>query len=521
MMRYILFLMLFVILANNSAVAIDTKSTEPLNNQPPTGQVSNTPPTGKVDNTNPITSGNVLQGTVDNDKDIAAAGSLDWLGTCWMCSIFKILNDARISFSPPACSFVSKNVLTIIPISIGIFMMISAAMLLLPFGPQQKASVVLGTLFNRSLLMIVITVVVYDCKTFNNYISDPIFNTGIGASKMIMEAAVKEHTAFGLKTDCEDPLAKGKGTEASFYCMLEVASKTIGLPISLGMQILRPIDNTPWQTALEKTTGGGTGSYLILQWLMALVLVFLGMLVVLFYFMINVDFIIYVTIFEVLSSFYVLLFLHPITRGFALSSLKGLITSGVSLFLASVVLTGQFAVINYIVDIQPELKTADDIKSYKVDKGEKDSARGFGDPIFVMLVAGQLIINAAMKSIPEEAKKIVGAASNLGIPQIGADFASKTQETLQKATSGAIDAIALGGYAAKLERENYKLMNKHVWKKLGKTKFGKGVYAAASPVMASIFAAREAAAGKNFNRENPQSTPQTTQPNDPTPRSET
>ena len=64
---------------------------------------------------------------------------------------------------------------------------------------------------------------------------------GIQASQTAMNVGIGAHTAFGLKTDCVDPLAKGGGTEASFFCMLEVASKTIGVPIRFGMEIIKNI----------------------------------------------------------------------------------------------------------------------------------------------------------------------------------------------------------------------------------------------------------------------------------------
>ncbi len=424
-----------------------------------------------------------IAGPVDNAKDIAAAASLAWLGECWLCPVFKILDDTRKSFSTPACQYISSQVMVLVPITLGIFMMVSAAMMLLPFGPGKGASAVLSGMMGRILLVIVVAVAMYDCRTFNTYISGPIYTMGIKASQTAMNVGIGAHTAFGLKTDCVDPLATGGGTEASFFCMLEVASKTIGVPIRFGMNIIQEINAMNWAEKLLNYP------WVTLQWLMAVTMIVIGILIVITYFMLNVDFALYTMIFEVLSSFYVLMFLHPTTRGFAVSSLKGLFTSALGLFLASVILTAQIAMIAYVIDVQPDLNSVEDVAKYVVDDGEKDTARGFGDPVFLMLLAGQLIINAAMAGVSSQAKSMVAAGSNIGIPQIGADFAEKFQQRVQEGLRAVGDTMALGAYQQKLSRENRKLWAKKVWKPLGRSRAGKALHVALTPISSTLRAA--------------------------------
>ena len=407
-----------------------------------------------------------LAGPVDNAQDVAAAAKLKWLGECWLCPIFKILDDTRKSFGTPACEYISSQVVVLVPITLGIFMMVSAAMMLLPFGAGKSASTVLSGMMGRTFLVIVVAVLLYDCRTFNTYISGPIYTMGIKASQTAMNVGIGAHTAFGLQTDCVDPLAKGGGTEASFFCMLEVASKTIGVPIGLGMNIIKDINEMGWWTAL-------TSPWMVLQWLMAVVMIVIGVLIVITYFMLNVDFALYTMIFEVLSSFYVLMFLHPTTRGFAVSSLKGLFASALGLFLASVVLTAQIAMIAYVIDVQPDLNSVDDVAKYVIDKGDKDPTRGFGDPVFLMLLAGQLIINAAMAGVASQAKSMVAAGSNIGIPQMGADFAEKFGQRVQGAFRSVGDTVALGAYQNKLSQENRQLWARNVWRPFGRSGLGR------------------------------------------------
>jgi hypothetical protein len=424
-----------------------------------------------------------LAGPVDNAQDVAAAAKLDWLGECWLCPIFKILDDTRKSFGTPACEYISSQVVVLVPITLGIFMMVSAAMMLLPFGAGKSASTVLSGMMGRTFLVIVVAVLLYDCRTFNTYISGPIYTMGIKASQTAMNVGIGAHTAFGLKTDCVDPLAKGGGTEASFFCMLEVASKTIGVPIGLGMNIIKDINEMGWWTAL-------TSPWMVLQWLMAVVMIVIGVLIVITYFMLNVDFALYTMIFEVLSSFYVLMFLHPTTRGFAVSSLKGLFASALGLFLASVVLTAQIAMIAYVIDVQPDLNSVDDVAKYVIDKGDKDPTRGFGDPVFLMLLAGQLIINAAMAGVASQAKSLVAAGSNIGIPPTGANFAEKFEQRVQVAFRSVGGALAGGAYQNKLSQENRQLWRKNVWRPFGRSGLGQvtrtGFSLAASTVRGAL-----------------------------------
>jgi hypothetical protein len=418
---------------------------------------------------------------------------LDWLGECWLCPVFKILDDTRKNFGTPACQYVSSQVVTLVPMTIGIFMMVSAVMMLLPFGPGKSASNILGTVLNRTLLLIVVVALLYDCKTFNTYISGPIYTMGIAASQTAMNAGINAHTAFGLKTDCVDPLASGGGTEASFYCMLEVASKTIGVPIRLGMNIIKDINDMDWWDKMVNSPK------IVAEWAMSVTMIVIGILIVITYFMLNVDFALYTTIFEVLSSFYVLMFLHPITRGFALSSLKGLFASAVGLFLASLVLTAQIAMIAYTIDVQPDLKSVDDVAKYLIDTGEKDPARGFGDPVFLMLLAGSLIINAAMAGVSSQAKALVSAGSNIGIPQIGGDFAQKLQERIQGAFQSVGDTVSGAAYNQKLSQDNRQLWAKKVWRPFGKSAFGRGLRVAMTPVSSAV----RATWGAAFNKTTP------------------
>ena len=448
-----------------------------------------------------------LAGPVDNAQDVAESAKLKWLGECWLCPIFKILDDTRKSFGTPACEYISSQVVVLVPITLGIFMMVSAAVMLLPFGAGKSASTVLSGMMGRTFLVIVVAVLLYDCRTFKTYISGPIYTMGIKASQTAMNVGIGAHTAFGLKTDCVDPLAKGGGTEASFFCMLEVASKTIGVPIGLGMNIIKDINEMHWWEKMLNSPG------VVLQWLMAVVMIVIGVLIVITYFMLNVDFALYTMIFEVLSSFYVLMFLHPTTRGFAVSSLKGLFASALGLFLASVVLTAQIAMIAYVIDVQPDLNSVDDVAKYVIDKGDKDPTRGFGDPVFLMLLAGQLIINAAMAGVASQAKSLVAAGSNIGIPQMGGDFAEKFGQRVQGAFRSVGDTVALGAYQNKLSQENRQLWAKNVWGPAGKMRirgFAAGKFARVlmTPVPFS------AGAWSDFSKDKAQT------PQQPTPRTD-
>jgi hypothetical protein len=450
-------------------------------NTPPSSAAPSTPPTppaagpaspgygndgdGRGTPSQPKNTPEALAGPVDNAQDVAAAAKLKWLGECWLCPIFKILDDTRKSFGTPACEYISSQVVVLVPITLGIFMMVSAAVMLLPFGAGKSASTVLSSMMGRTFLVIVVAVLLYDCRTFKTYISGPIYTMGIKASQTAMNVGIGAHTAFGLKTDCVDPLAKGGGTEASFFCMLEVASKTIGVPIGLGMNIIKDINEMGWWTAL-------TSPWMVLQWLMAVVMIVIGVLIVITYFMLNVDFALYTMIFEVLSSFYVLMFLHPTTRGFAVSSLKGLFASALGLFLASVVLTAQIAMIAYVIDVQPDLNSVDDVAKYVIDKGDKDPTRGFGDPVFLMLLAGQLIINAAMAGVASQAKSLVAAGSNIGIPLMGANFAENFQKRVQEAFRSVGNALALEPYKEKVSQELRQGWRKNVWGPAGKMRIG-------------------------------------------------
>ncbi|MFM7630942.1 MAG: hypothetical protein ACKO43_03930 [Alphaproteobacteria bacterium] len=435
---------------------------------------SATPPTSGTPTTNPS---DPLAGPKDNAQDVAAAASLEWLGECWLCPIFKILDDTRKSFATPACQYISSQVIVLVPITLGIFMMVSAAMMLLPFGAGKSASSVLSGMMGRTFLVIVVAGLLYDCRTFNTYISGPIYTMGIKASQTAMNVGIGAHTVFGLKTDCVDPLATGGGTEASFFCMLEVASKTIGLPIRFGMNIIKEINEMGWWEKILNSPS------VVVQWLMSVTMIVIGALIVITYFMLNVDFALYTTIFEVLSSFYVLMFLHPTTRGFAISSLKGLFASAVGLFLASIILTAQIAIIAYVVDVHPDLNSVEDIAKYVVDGGDKDKTRGFGDTAFLMLLAGQLIINAAMAGVAGQAKSLVAAGSNIGIPQMGGDFAEKFQQRVQEGLRGVGGALALGAYQQQLRRENsFTYWRDRVWKPAGRGLAGKLVGFGFSPI---------------------------------------
>ena len=449
---------------------------------PKPSQPANTPPSSAGPSTPSApdaTMPEALAGPVDNAQDVAESAKLKWLGECWLCPIFKILDDTRKSFGTPACQYISSQVVVLVPITLGIFMMVSAAMMLLPFGPGKSASAVLSGMMGRTFLVIVVAVLLYDCRTFNTYISGPIYTMGIKASQTAMNVGIGAHTAFGLKTDCVDPLAKGGGTEASFFCMLEVASKTIGVPIGLGMNIIKDINEMGWWTAL-------TSPWMVLQWLMAVVMIVIGVLIVITYFMLNVDFALYTMIFEVLSSFYVLMFLHPTTRGFAVSSLKGLFASALGLFLASVVLTAQIAIIAYVIDVQPDLKSVDDVAKYVIDNGDKDPTRGFGDPVFLMLLAGQLIVNAAMAGVASQAKSMVAAGSNIGIPQMGGDFVENFQKRVQRAFQSVGDTVLGGAYQNKLSQENRQLWRQNVWKLFGKSGLGRATRIGLSPLSSVV-----------------------------------
>jgi hypothetical protein len=171
----------------------------------------------------------------------------------------------------------------------------------------------------------------------------------------------------------------------------------------------------------------------------------------------------------------------------------------VGLFLASLVLTAQIAMIAYTIDVQPDLKSVDDVAKYLIDTGEKDPARGFGDPVFLMLLAGSLVINAAMAGVSSQAKALVSAGSNIGIPQIGGDFAQKLQERIQGAFQSVGDTVSGAAYNKKLSQENRQLWAKKVWRPLGKSAFGRGLRVAMTPASSAV----RATWGAAFNKTTP------------------
>jgi len=148
-------------------------------NTPPSSAAPSTPPTppaagpaspgygndgdGRGTPSQPKNTPEALAGPVDNAQDVAESAKLKWLGECWLCPIFKILDDTRKSFGTPACEYISSQVVVLVPITLGIFMMVSAAVMLLPFGAGKSASTVLSSMMGRTFLVIVVAVLLYDC----------------------------------------------------------------------------------------------------------------------------------------------------------------------------------------------------------------------------------------------------------------------------------------------------------------------------------------------------------------------
>jgi hypothetical protein len=68
---------------------------------------------------------------------------------------------------------------------------------------------------------------------------------------------------------------------------------------------------------------------------------------------------------------------------------------------------------------------------------------------------------------------MVAAGSNIGIPQMGADFAEKFGQRVQGAFRSVGDTVALGAYQNKLSQENRQLWRKNVWRPFGRSGLGR------------------------------------------------
>jgi hypothetical protein len=114
-----------------------------------------------------------------------------------------------------------------------------------------------------------------------------------------------------------------------------------------------------------------------------------------------------------------------------------------------------------------------------------------------MLLAGQLIINAAMAGVASQAKFVVAAGSNIGIPLRGADFAEKFEQRVQVAFRSVGGALAGGAYQNKLSQENRRLWARNVWRPFGRSGLGQVTRGVLSPLSSAV----RGAWGNAFNQQ--------------------
>lgn len=436
---------------------------------------SQTPATGTTTG-NPVTASQNGTGQTNTTTPATPVKSEQLWGTSgWTVPFIEAVNNARITYGKKAFDLIAASLTPLISAILGIWILLQAAQLLMPFGPMDSGSRTMTSVFIRIMLGIAVMMLMRNYQIFWTA-QDAVIEGGLEGSAAIIERALNIYnpqqgsgassTAGIPAGGCSRPnasitadLAAAAGQDqallatlegeaergARLSCTLSLMQASLGVGMNVGISLLLDVVKKPFWAILQGVGGipvnlvgaqqvAAESVWVIMRMLAgAILLGIFGLASFLMAFRF-IDVIVKWTVVTILAPVFISLFLFRNTRQIAWGGLKMMLADALALIFMAVILAVMVSFFNYV--LSPDSASYDSYKTME-ELSQAQLHKGLAEPAFWHLLVIGLMTLGLMSQAGAWAGYAVSMPGMLQLPAVG----TKVADTLQSAAGRLVSEL--------------------------------------------------------------------------------
>jgi hypothetical protein len=393
-----------------------------------------------------------------------------WGSTCWTCGLLDAANDARKVYGKKAFDLIGGSLVPLISAILGVWILLQAARLLMPFGAMDGGSKTMTSVFTRIILAIIVLMMVQNYQLFWK-INNATIDAGLEGSAAITQKAL---TAFApsdgfagatcdraaLSTAAPVPTAGAPSAatgspppaavdllaplearrSARLYCSLSQMQAGLGVGMDVGISLLMEVVKKPFWAILQGVGGipiivgagvvtGGESTWVLMR--MAAGLVLLGVFGLAAFLMVFrfIDVIVKWTVMTVLAPALISLFVFPKTRQIAFGGIKMMLAEAMTLLFMAIIVAVMVSVFGYVLSLdETGVKTMEELSRVELKKG-------IAEPVFWHLLTIGLMTLGLMSQAASWAGYAMSMPAMMQLPSYGAKAADAVQAAVGQLVS--------------------------------------------------------------------------------------
>ena len=270
------------------------------------------------------------------DKSFVFVGlDFDGLNACLACSLVELLANTAYELGGKAHQFLKTSVTALLAAIFGIYLLLQAGKLLLPFGPLENAAGVFNAVMTRSLVVMLAMTFMLGFGNYWTLIHTPPLTSAINLTSALMD---KTKQTLGGSALIEQSCGLVNSSDITaiskaMSCTMRNAQDTVGkgLLSGLGVMFTNSLSGNP----LAQVTSGAVAILIAIASSAVLLLIYAPLYLSLPLKM--ADIIVRWTLLAVLSPLVIGAAAFPVTRSLMFAALKGIIQAALELLMYGVV----------------------------------------------------------------------------------------------------------------------------------------------------------------------------------------
>ena len=393
-----------------------------------------------------------------DDKPVFSKTAGLWGSTCWTCGFLEAANKARQIYGKRIFDLVGESMVPLLSAILGVWILLQAAQLLMPFGGMDSGTKIMTGIFSRIILAIIVLVLVRNYQIFwkiNNATIDAglegsaaivrqslnVFapQQGFGAANCGRAGASVDAAVASLNSPTDikliETLEESRGDKLN--CSLSLMQTGFGVGMDVGIGLLMESIKKPFPALLQGLGGipvvigagivtGGESVWVLMRLAAGFVLMAVFGLAAFLMAFRFVDVIIKWTVMTVLAPVYISLFLFPKTRSIAFGGIKVMLAEAMTLIFMAIIVSVMISLFGYLLSLpENQVKTMEELSQATLKKG-------IGEPLFWHLLTIGLMTLGLMTQAATLAGYAMSMPGMMQLPSFGAKAADAVQSAIGK-----------------------------------------------------------------------------------------
>jgi hypothetical protein len=160
--------------------------------------------------------------------DISIKTYLSGMTTCWLCPLFEVVFNSSFTYAKTMFDVVAGGLRNLIGVALAVWLLLQAAKLLMPFGPEEEGKTISNSIVSRIALTVVVVLSLSHLDAVFDYVYTPIMTFLVDYSGGLQETVASKFIQYD--PGCPTTISQQRqlqGLSGSMVDNPSVASKAI------------------------------------------------------------------------------------------------------------------------------------------------------------------------------------------------------------------------------------------------------------------------------------------------------